>query len=216
MKKLSAVIFDLDGTLLDSLNAWTEIDHHFFGRRGMTMPADYTTSIAHMTLELAADYTIKRFALTDSKEAVIEEWRVLALEEYALRVPLKPGAAEYIAALRTRGVRTAIATACREELCMAALRRHGLAHAFDCITYSEYTGIRKGTPEIYLHTAEALGVPPEECLVFEDLPDGVAGAAAAGMQTVGVLNDNRRHEWARLCALAGRVIHDFTEELPLL
>ena len=122
MTGFSGAIFDLDGTLLDSMGVWEEIDAAFLNRRGFEVPADYLQAVAPLGFRAAADYTIRRFGLRESAEALIEEWDTLAVEAYQVRVPLKSGARQYLLSLKERGVRLAVATASREAYYVPALK----------------------------------------------------------------------------------------------
>ena len=94
MKPFVGAIFDLDGTLLDSMDVWNEIDRIFLSRRGISVPEDYLQVVAPMGFRRAAEYTVERFGLPESVDALIEEWDALAIEAYQTRVRLKPGARE--------------------------------------------------------------------------------------------------------------------------
>ena len=107
---IRAGLFDLDGTLLDSMYVWNHVDACFFARRGLEMPPDYPRSISGMSFVNTARYTKERFDLPEDVEEIMAEWTALAREEYALRVPLKKGALEFLRALRERGVRLCVVT----------------------------------------------------------------------------------------------------------
>ena len=100
---IRAGLFDLDGTLLDSMYVWNHVDACFFARRGLEMPSDYPRAISGMRFVDTARYTKARFDLPEDVEEIMAEWTALAREEYALRVPLKKGALEFLRALGERG-----------------------------------------------------------------------------------------------------------------
>ena len=93
-------IFDLDGTLLDSMYVWRHIDDRFFEKRGMVSPPDYGPALAGKSYRESAEYTIERFGLSESWEEIVKEWTDMAIDEYAHHVPLKDGAREYLDALQ--------------------------------------------------------------------------------------------------------------------
>ena len=180
-----AAIFDLDGTLLDSLGVWARVDDIFFGRRGLPLPADYGPALSGMSFLQAAVYTKERFALPEEIPDILSEWSDIAREEYALHVELKSGAAAYVRALKRAGVRLAVATMLPDELSGPCLRRHGLYGVFDAICSShERDGNNKLDGALFREAARQLGAAPEDCVVFDDVLEGVRGARNAGMRAV--------------------------------
>ncbi len=177
-------IFDLDGTLLDSGDVWRTIDERFLHKRGLTLPADYARAVSVMHLGEAADYTIARFSLNERVEDIVAEWRQMAIEAYAVDVPMKTGALAYLSARRAAGARMAVATALVREPAEAALRRHGILDWFETVVYADEVGTGKSSPAVYLATAARMGVQPADCTVYEDTLGGVRSAKAAGMYTI--------------------------------
>ena len=100
MIKKKGAIFDMDGTLLDSMWVWRQIDVDFLGRRGFEVPSDYLEMITPMGYYRAAEYTIERFGLNEKPEDLIQEWHGMAAEAYAKKVELKSHAKEYLLKLK--------------------------------------------------------------------------------------------------------------------
>lgn len=206
-----AAIFDLDGTLLDSLGVWERIDRDFLGRRGLTLPQDYARAIVAMHLHEAAEYTVRRFSLNEDPNDVVDEWLQMARDAYAHNVPLKSGAASYLARLRDSGVRLAVATALAKELAEAALRRHGLLHEFEAVVYTSEVGQGKSSPAVFLRAAERLQLPPASCVVFEDTLVGLRSAKAAGMAVFGVADPGAAAEREEIQAIVNGYIENFAD-----
>jgi len=211
---MKACIFDLDGTLLDSMGLWDQIDIDFLGRRGITVPPDYMETISTMTFREAAAYTIKRFELPDTVDGLINEWNDMAAYAYGNTIQLKPYAKEYLLSLRERGVKLAIATALFPELCNSVLRSNGIDTLFHAICNTAQTGQGKSQPDVFLLAAKELGVPPKDCLVFEDLPAAVKSAKSAGMSVCAVYDKTSANDWEEIKKTADYAIVDF-HEAPL-
>ena len=204
-------IFDLDGTVLDSLWVWRRVDERFFGARGLPVPEDYTRAIAGMSFTETAAYTVRACGLRDSVEAVEAEWLALAADEYARDVGLVPGARDYLRQLRRGGVKLAAATANRLGLIGPALDRLGLTELFDAVLTTGDIGDRnKSDGALFKLAASRLGLAPEECAVFEDTLEGVKGARAAGMGAFAVKSAACAHHLDAVTALADAVLDDFT------
>ena len=136
------LFFDLDGTLLDSNGIWLEIDIEFLGRHGIApVPEDYTDYVAHHGAEESAAYTRRRFGLTESEGEILQAWKDMAREAYASRLPLKPGAGEFLARCRQAGYSMALLTSCMPQLCRAALAHHGLEGLFTQVVTTQELGL---------------------------------------------------------------------------
>lgn len=188
-EKIKAVIFDMDGTLIDSMGVWSEIDHEFLQKRQIPVPSDIQRSIEGKSFTETAVYFKERFNLRESVEAIMEEWVAMCKTHYEFRVPLKRGALALIQHLHLRGYKIGMGTSSRRELVEAIFTRHGLQPYFDTVRTSCEVGRGKPFPDIFLKVAEDLGVGPDECLVFEDTLAGVLAAKRAGMKVVAVYDD---------------------------
>lgn len=186
LKNISAAIFDMDGTLIDSMWVWDTIDIKYLKKRGFSVPDKLRDDIIHLSFEETALYFKNRFNLSDSIEEIVNEWNDLAYIEYASNVNLKPYAKEYLSKLKAKGIKLAIATSNCTMLLETVLKRHGIYDLFDVITTTDEVDRGKDFPDVYLLSAKKLSVSPSECVVFEDILPAVMGAKAAGMTVVGV------------------------------
>lgn len=185
-RPFDAAIFDMDGTLLDSMGVWAEVDRAFLTRRGLSVTQDYIDALTAMSFPEAAAYTIARYDLRETPEALYAEWKALSQEAYAFHVALKPGAKDYLLRLRARGIRLAIATAATLDLYEPALARNGVLELFDAVCTTQEAGAGKDSPAVFLLAAQKLGIPPQRCAVFEDVYRGIVSAKAAGMLAYGI------------------------------
>lgn len=191
---IKAALFDLDGTLLDSMWVWNRVDELFFERRGIEMPPDYPSAISGMSYMATAEYTKARFALSQSAAEIAAEWTRDSVREYSENVLLKPGSAEFIDRLRARGIRLCVVTASRRELYAPCLARNGILNKFEFVlTTDEAGGGSKLDGRIYRIAAQRLGVEPRECIVFEDAREGILGAKKMGMQAYCVIDPHSTH-----------------------
>jgi len=211
---ITCAIFDLDGTLLDSLGIWAEIDEIFLGARGISVPDDYEDCIGHIGARAAAEYTIARFSLDESVDKILTEWKSLADEIYPKKVGLKPHAAQLLRFLRDRGIRLTIATAGNPDLFLPVLRREEVDTLFEGYTTISEVGRGKEFPDIFLLAASKLGSRPAECCVFEDNYIALCAARDGGFRTIAVYDVLRGSQQAKIAGVADIVIGDFSDLLP--
>lgn len=179
------LIFDLDGTLIDSNGVWVDVDKTFLSRHGLSYSRAYQEGVAHSILQNCAIFTKNHFGMKESCEEIIAEWMELARDAYD-SVPLKPYVREYLDRCREAGHRMAIFTACVPEHCRTAVRNHGLEPYFERIIFAQDLGADKKSPAIFRQAAALLGVSPRECVFFDDSLAACKGAKAAGMTVVGI------------------------------
>lgn len=220
MSKYAGAIFDLDGTLLDSMWIWDQIDVEFLAKRGiMEVPKDYQETIATFGAEKTAVYTIERFGLNEKPEDLVQEWLDMAEDYYANRLQLKDGVYKYMKKLHEKGIPMAVATSSDIALVQPCLERTGLMPLLKTVITVKEAGRGKKFPDIYRKAAEILNCTPEECLVFEDVLEAATTALNAGFSVVGVADDRCPEESAaELKKRADYYIESFREleELHLL
>ena len=214
---MAAYIFDLDGTILDSMGVWHDIDIEFLRKRGFDVPDDYVSTIAAMTLSEAAHYTIERFRLKENATEIVTEWLKMAAYAYSRTVKLKPYAKEYLLALHKSGVKLAVATSAKPELYEPALFNHGIYNLFHVICNADEVGSGKSKPDIFIHAARKLNISTSECIVFDDLLVAVKNAKSVGMKVYGVLDKASEDDWEQIKAIAdGTIVNFMDAPLPML
>lgn len=193
-KEVKGIIFDFDGTLVDSASLWHDVDSAFFKKRGIPMPDDYAEKVGHMGLDLASEYTIKRFNLNENKEDIIKEWKDDVVKEYADNIDLKENVYEFLLKLHEENIPFCLATANEEECYVSCLKRNKVWDLFSFGVNVNKNIKGKDNPDIYLKCAEMLGLNPSECAVFEDLPLAINTCKKAGFITVFIKDDKNIYE----------------------
>ena len=181
-----AIIFDLDGTLIDSMNVWSDIDKEFFKMHDLPFEEDYQKEIGHKGLKEIAAYTKSRYKLKESEDEIISIWLDMAKEAYAYKIPLKEGVKSFLEYLQSKNIKMGIATSNSLELTELVLKHHDIYKYFSKVVTVNELKTNKGSPDIYLHISDSFGLVPNECIVFEDLLTGIKTAKKAGYKVVGV------------------------------
>lgn len=188
LNNIEAVIFDLDGTLVDSMWMWREIDVEYLSQFDIEVPSDLQQAVEGMSFSETAQYFKERFNLPDPVEVIKMEWNKMAWDKYGNEVPLKKGVIEFLEELRCRGIKTGIATSNSKELVEHVLRSLNITEYFDSVRTSCEAKKGKPAPDIYLLVADDLQVDPKDCLVFEDLALGIMAGKGAGMRVCTVFD----------------------------
>lgn len=186
MMGYEAVIFDLDGTLVDSMWLWIEVDRAFLEKRQLSIPEDLGKDIEGMGFQETAAYFKETFDLPDSTEAIMREFHEHTVRFYEEKIFVKEGIRELLHALKDSGKRIAIATSNSLTLAEKVLHNNGIEAFFEEIVTSDMVARGKPSPDVFLEAASRIGVAPDRCLVFEDTHAGVKGAKAAGMDVVAI------------------------------
>lgn len=208
IKDFKGHIFDLDGTLTKSNHVWSKIDEDFLGKRGIEVPEDYFKQVSAMNFEQAAVYTNDRFSLGENIQDIMKEWFDMAVYEYTNVIGLCGNAGEYVRRLKDQGRKIALATASTEELYRPVLKRNGILDCFDCFVSTEQVKRGKGFPDVYELAAEKLGLVARDCVVYEDIVEGIKGAKAGGFFAVACLNDHYSHDWDEMRDIADEIVED--------
>lgn len=211
LKDIDAVIFDLDGSLVDSMWIWEQIDIEYLGRFGIALPDNLQYEIEGKSFSETAYFFKERFQIPDPIQKIKDDWNEMAWNKYSCEVPLKDGAASFLSYCKANNIKLGIATSNSRELAMNVAAVHGLENYFDCIMTGCDVEKGKPSPDIYLAVADALKVAPSRCLVFEDIIPGILAGKAAGMKVCAVEDTYSEGIRAEKKELADYYIEDYTE-----
>lgn len=209
LKDIQAVIFDLDGSLVDSMWIWKQIDIDYLGRFGYRLPETLQSEIEGMSFLETALYMQKRFEIPQKVEEMIADWNRMAWDKYENEVFLKPGAAQFLQECKNRNIKLGIASSNSRELVENVIQARGLQGLFGCIMTGSDNVRGKPAPDIYLCAAKGLAVEPEYCLVFEDIVQGIMAGKNAGMRVCAVEDTYSAHQREEKRQLADYYIEDY-------
>ena len=182
-------IFDMDGTIIDSMPAWKNLWSDYLISKGVQPPKDLIESIRNMTLGESSQYFIERFGIKSTKEDVKSEFYKIMEKKYYVGFPPKPGIIEYVSELRSNGVLTCVVTATAEKLARACLKQNNMIGLFDFVISCEKVGKNKQFPDAYNLASYQFGSKPSETVVFEDAQYAATTAVKAGYYTIGVFDE---------------------------
>lgn len=214
LENKDALIFDLDGTLIDSMWVWVEVDKEYLSKYNLKEPENFYENMEGKSYREVARYYQQVFpehAWTE--EEIMAEWTEMAHEKYMTKVPLKHGAREFLVRARKMGVRTGIATSNEKGMVSDTLKALGIDSLFDSVRSACEVASGKPSPDVYLLVAEDLGVNPENCLAFEDVPMGILAGKNAGMKVCAVDDAFSRTQEEKKRALSDYYIRDYYDLL---
>ena len=216
INNMKAAIFDLDGTLIDSMGIWVQIDIDYIAEIGHTESVDLVKlkeEINHLSYRGTAEYFKKRFNLDCSVDEICTRWHDMAYEKYSKEVKLKEGVLEFLTELKSSGKKIGLATSNSIELAKACLESNEILDLFDSITITSEVSRGKNFPDVYLLSAERLGVHPKDIVVFEDIPVAVEGAKKGDFKVVGVYDEYSAHHEEEMMDKSDKFIKSYSELL---
>lgn len=211
---IKAAIFDLDGTLINSMSLWDQIDIDYLTSKNIPVPDDLNDEISHLSFNQVAVYFKERFKLEDSLDDIKNTWNTMAYNHYSSDITLKDGVVEFLDFLKKSNIKIGLATSNSTELLEASLKFNKIYDYFDAITITDEVSIGKHEPDVYLLAAKKLNVKPEECIVFEDILPAVKGAKKAGMKVIAVEDECSVLDKDDIIKNSDEFINDFRVLIP--
>ena len=210
-RSVSGAIFDVDGTILDSMEMWRTTGSRFLRKCGVTPPPDIDRLMFQITLEEGASLFGEKFGIEGTPEEIKARVLQMVRDDYRYRLSCKPGVVDVIRELYSAGIPLCVATATDRELILPAFERLGLLPFFREIFTCGELGVSKRSPDIYLRAAERLGTPPEKTLVFEDVLHAVRSAASVGFPVVAIYDKNAEPEKETIRTIASLYLDSFAD-----
>lgn len=212
IEEIDAVIFDMDGTLIDSMWIWPSIDEVYLKKYDLVAPENFHEDIEGMSYTEVSRYFLEVFpTLTCTQQEVMDEWTEMAYERYITEAPFKEGVREFILEMRSQGKKIGIATSNSRTLTEDTLRALKAIELFDVIRTACEVGKGKPAPDVYLSVAEEMGIEPEHCLVFEDVPMGILAGKNAGMKVCAVDDEFSRYQEEKKRNLADYYLYSYED-----
>lgn len=213
---MQGAIFDMDGTILDSMGVWDTVAQDYLTQLGVMLPADLLERTRPMSMQQCADYFREELGVSQTVPQIIDAVLRIMADHYCYDLPLKPQAKTLLQRLHQQGVHLCICTASDRQLAQAALSRLGVLKYFDFLMTCGEEQLNKDSPEIFERACARLGTAKTETVVFEDALHAIRTAAQAGFRVVAVHDQTAAAAKAEICKLAEQYLYrldEFKEEL---
>lgn len=208
---LQGVIFDLDGTLLDSTGMWRQVDGRLMAHYGKEVPPDLSETVQRMSIEEFSQFFVEEFDLPVTPEQIAQQVADMVAEEYREKLQLKPHVPEILDWLDQQNIPYGVATATYGELAEAALRRLHIWERLRFLLTEQDAGAPKTQPRIFQLAAQELHLGRRQIAVVEDSLHALEGAKNGGFFTIGIADPENAPIWKEICATATVHIHDILE-----
>ena len=208
---LKGAIFDLDGTLLDSMPLWDGIGAAYLKTKGLVPGPGLTEALAPLSLPQAAEYLRAGYGLRESQDEIVRQINALIADSYRYTLLPKPSAEPFLRRLKRQNVRMCVATATDRPLAEAALERLKLRDYFCGVVTCSEAGAGKDRPDVYRRALSLLGTEPARTVVFEDALHAVETAKAAGFPVAAVFDESAAGNREKIAALADWYLNSLTD-----
>ncbi len=208
---IKGVIFDVDGTILNSMPMWEKVDEIYLQSLGVEPEPGLSEKLFTMSLTEGAEYLIAKYHLNQTVEDIIAGIEEQVMEFYEERVPLKNGVREYLMEFHERKLPMMVATAGERKMVEAAFKRLGIASLFEGIMTCTEMGVDKRSPDVFLGAALQMDLEPSEVLVFEDAYHAIQTAKKAGFSVVAVYDKSSDNNLKKIWEAADIYLPEFAD-----
>lgn len=209
---MKGAIFDLDGTLIDSMQKWGQTWVTMLSEAGISCPAHFVQNITPLGTFGTAKY-LQSLGLERDVDDIVSDFENRLIRQYTHEIYLKPFVKEYLEHLRSFDIKLCVLTASPQKLVIPCLTRNGILELFDFTCSCADLGMTKTDPRIYHVTADKLGVPISDAVFYDDNFQALEAAHRSGIVTVGVFDSTSAEQQESIKAMVDRYIVSFEEEL---
>ena len=208
---MKAVIFDMDGTLIDSMKMWRDLDRDFFGKRNIEFTQEMGERVKTMSLKMCSRFFKDFYKLEETAEEIYNEFCDRINEFYLYEAEEKENAFTTLKKYKEKGYKTVLGTATGKEFVEKVLERFEIEKYFDFVVTSDMVDTSKSSSEFFRKISEMLDVSPEEIFLFDDAPNALNAARNIGIVTVGVYDESAENHWESIVRENRYSIRSFKE-----
>lgn len=218
--RFKGAIFDMDGTILDSMGHWRSLNVEFLNKRGLPVPEEIQGQELLTRSSEAARLFLEKYDLGMTIDEIIREFEDDMGPKYDAVIEPKPGAAACLRALQESGLKLCVATVTPQRVAEKALQRHDLLELMEFVVCATDTGLKKSGAEFFHEIAGRMNLAADECVVFEDAAYAMRGAKAAGCAVVAVEDASAKPDLPEILEICDVYVRDYNlftlEALDLL
>ena len=210
---MKAAIFDLDGTLFDSMWVWEKLAYNFLIGKGIKPSLDLRDSLKEYSLRESCDVLKERYNLSETPEEINSQMEEMLKKYYFEEIELKSGVKELLEKMHKEGIRIVAATATADWLSKAASKRLGIYDYFEIFQTCEAVGIEKFDPKFYGIIIEQLEIEPDEIRLFEDALHSIKAGKKCGLKAAAIREKSAKTDWAEIEENSDIIFNSFNELL---
>lgn len=208
---MKAAIFDLDGTLIDSMGMWRNLGKNFLEKREIEMTDEVANEMTTMSLNMSSVYLKEKFSLKESSQSIYKEFRETIMNFYLNEVEEKESAFDILKDYKEKGFDVVLGTATSDEFVEPVLERFNLKKYFDMVQTCDMVQIRKSDARYFDLISDKLNIDSKEIFLFDDAPHALNAAKNAGIVTVGVYDNESRQYWDEIVSNNNYAIKSFKD-----